>query len=199
LQTKERALRHTDNLDLVSMYSEDQWTALKNGYELNQLRTRIQDLQEALKPRKLIFHIDEQQSQVHLERAGKDTPRIKAQIRLRCERAISESVAVKSFHAALCRETTEGDVILIEQETSQVVWAEPGMNMVSMDNGWTIDEPLSLYRWFIFFFDISNRLEAKLSREYFIRITMTAVAQDARSMDFYVDSWTYSNSPITLR
>lgn len=201
LETKKRAIRRLDQLDIIFMYSDEQWAALKNEGELNVLRKQTKVLQEGMKDRKVIFQVDDTQSQVHVS-GGASARRIAAKIRLRCEKAISDAVAIKEFHAALCQETSNGDIVIIEREHAQVVWAEPKMDVVSMENGWTITEPLTPYRWFSFFLDIPSEVEAKLDRDHFIRVSMLAVGQESRAADFHVDSWSdarHSNSPISFR
>ena len=165
--------------------------------EIASVRSQLDEWQKY----KLTFEIDGKQSQVHMS-GGTEVRRIQANIKLRCLKSDPSVMAVREFHASLHKETSTGEETIIPVEGAIIVMAHPSMQMVTIDDGWAINQPITPYRWYQFFLELTPKLEAQLSREDFLRVTMFAVGQDPQSIDFYVDSWVdarQSNSDITLK
>ena len=111
-------------------------------------------------------------------------------------------MAVRDFHASLYLLDGAKEVLLIPQEATKVILDVPTTEPIKMDDGWTIREPLTNYRWFMFYLEISPKDKALLSRDHFLRIMMDAIGQDSLSQEFYVDNWheaQNSNSSITMK
>jgi len=149
---------------------------------------------------KLLFEIDEKQSQVNTLGGGTAGRRINANIRLRCMKIAEHPMAIRELHAALLKEGHREPVV--PQEGALVVMNHPDMNKVDFADGWTVNEPLTGYRWFMFYLDITEQQLQKLSGDYYMRLTMIAVGQPPLSIDFDVNNWQdarKSNSDITIR
>ncbi|HEU4714101.1 MAG TPA: hypothetical protein VFS76_21215 [Pyrinomonadaceae bacterium] len=151
-------------------------------------------------PPKLSFEIDWKQSQVNTLGGGTAGRRISANIRLRCVKIAEYPMAIREFHASLHKEGVSEPIV--PQEGALVVMGHPDMKTIDFADGWTVNEPLTGYRWLMFYLDITEQQLQKLSRAYYMRVTMVAVGQQPISIDFDIDSWQdarKSNSYITER
>lgn len=169
--------------------------------ERDELKNRLEKLAADALPR-LTFEICERESQVHID-GGSEIQRINAKVKLRCLKTTDSPMAVRDFHASLHKqEGKETALTVIAQEDAKAILGSPRMESYKFDNGWTIDEPLTDYRWFMFCLEITPKDLATFSRDHFLRITMDAIGQGPVSQEFYVDSWLEarnSNSSITMK
>jgi hypothetical protein len=152
--------------------------------------------------RSLTFEIVENESEVHVG-GGREVRRIEAKIKLRCVKTTDSVIAVRDFHASLHRVNVDAsETTIIAQENVKRILDNSNMQVVLMDAGWTLREPISSYRWFIFYLEITPKIQASLSANYFLRITMDAVGQQPCVEDIRVNDWKDAiagNSLITLR
>jgi hypothetical protein len=149
---------------------------------------------------KLTFEIDERQTQVHTTGGGTAGRRITASVRLRCMKIAEYPMAIREFHVSLLKQDEPEPIV--PREGALVVLDHPSMKDIDFANGWTINDPLTGYRWFMFYLDITETQLQMLSRDYFMRITMIAIGQPPVSIDFDVNNWQDargSNSDITVR
>lgn len=166
---------------------------------------RIRELQgriDELTRHDLIFEIDARQSQVRIG-GGSEVRRIEANVILRCLKGVDRKLAVREFHTSLHRQTPDGEETIIAKEDVLVTLEHPSMGKVDFTGGWTINEPITAYRWFMFYLEISLAVVGSLSREHFLRVAMyEGVRQEPFVQDFYVNDWQdarQSNSGITLK
>ncbi|HEY4422689.1 MAG TPA: hypothetical protein VGN10_00700 [Pyrinomonadaceae bacterium] len=189
--------------DLETTLNGRAYKETKGMVGLRQERDRLKGELEKVKETniKLTFEVDDKQSQVSATGGGTAGRRIAVKVRLRCMKTADHPMAVREFHAELVRENG-AEQIIVPQETSLVVLDHPDMKIVDFSNGWTIAEPLTDYRWFLFYLDVTEQQLGALSHDYFIRIVMLAVGQKPYSVEFYIDNWEHargSNSYITIR
>lgn len=150
---------------------------------------------------KLDFEIDETQSQVRVGDGHKEVRRIFADIQLRCLKEIDRDVTVRSFHLSLHRSQSEAEIIEIKEETSQVSRSVPAMEIVPTRQVWKVTED-SEDRLYQFFMEITPKLQASLSPDYFLRVTMEVAGQEPISKRVYVKNWAVQDcgfSPISLK
>jgi hypothetical protein len=150
---------------------------------------------------KLTFEIDEKQSQVDCTGGGTAGRRISPKIQLRCMKLADYPMAIREFHCALIKQG-DPEQVIVPQEGALVVMGHPDMKDIAFSNGWTVTEPLTGYRWFMFYLEVTAQQLQMLSRDYFMRVTMVAVGQQPFSIDFDVNNWNdarASNSDITVR
>jgi hypothetical protein len=86
------------------------------------------------------------------------------------------------------------------RDESQVIWESANGKLISLSNGWTLDKPRSDYRHYSFYLEIPPKLQAELSSDYVLQLTMDAIGQDVVSKTIYVKDWSDNNlSPIGLK
>jgi hypothetical protein len=161
---------------------------------IRELEDEVRELQNS----RFTFELDEARSNVRMSGGGQ-MRRIEAHVKLRCGNASNGAVAVKTFIASLCKEGQTGEETLIPSSDMMV---SPGSNDMTLANGWTITEPLTPYRDFIFLLPLSLDLEKRLARDHFLRITARVVGYGPPPVDFYVNDWKSaraSQSGITLK
>lgn len=147
----------------------------------------------------LTFEIDA--AQVRTE-GGTIARHVVAQVRLRCQKTVERPMAIRDFHAALIREGNPEQVI-VAQESSVIALGGVMIGLGGQDertskfSGWTISQPLTPSRSFIFYLDITPEQEQALSRGHFIRITMVAVGQQPTSIDVDVNDWQHARDGIS--
>lgn len=165
---------------------------------IRELEGKIDDLTRHV----LTFEIDARQSQVRIG-GGSEVRRIEANVILRCLKSVDRALAVREFHASLHRQTPNGEETIIPKEDVLVTFDHPSMGKVDFTGGWTISEPITGYRWFMFYLEIPPEVMGSLSREHFLRVAMyEGVRQEPFKQDFYVNDWQdarQSNSSITLK
>jgi hypothetical protein len=108
---------------------------------------------------------------------------------------------VRGFAAGLFMARDDGDVELI-RHTSLRIASDPMMQEIKGEDGWLIDDPMSSFRWYWFWFDIPRKMIEELSGEHFFRLRMDAVGQSSQHADFFVNNWSDAFggvSNITLR
>lgn len=157
----------------------------------------LAQLHPAIEKHELTFEIDENGSQVRVG-GGSVVRRITAEVKLRCIKAIDNLRSVRAFHIALLKNEANNETMVIPQEDAQSVTDLQTMGIVSDADGWMIDKPLSTPRCYRFFIEITKEIEASLSPDYFLRVTMDAVGQVPVRHDLFVEKWT-ELSPITLK
>jgi len=162
-------------------------------------------LQPAPKP-KLDFVIDTgQESHVNVQRGGgkANATRIIADIVLRCEKETDSAMVVRSFGLSLHRLEADGNVTTIPHvEDAQIVWENSKGSLVPLKEGWTIDKdkPRSEFRNYSFTLEIPSQVQAELSPDHFLQLTMDAIGQDEVTKAIYVKDWSEgSYSPISLK
>lgn len=164
------------------------------------LQARIDEL--TLQKHGIRFEIDPDVTQVHTSGGGEESRRVQVNVQLRCTKIADSKLAIRGFSAALFESGKNGDVE-IARHSSVVVYTYPEMKKIETKDGWTIEEPLTSYRWYMFFLDVEKKTFSLLTpRDHFFRVTMDAVGQEPQHIDFFVDSWSdviQSNSSITLR
>jgi hypothetical protein len=166
---------------------------------------RIRELEDKIaeltKP-ELTFEIDAEQTQVRMS-GGTEVQRIEANVKLRCHKGVERALAVREIHASLHRQNQNGEEMIVHGVPAVVTYEHPSMVRVDSTNGWTINEPISAYRWYKFFLDISHEVAGRLSHEYFLRVAMyEGVRRDPFTVDFHINDWQsarQSNSSITLK
>jgi hypothetical protein len=178
--------------------------------EMARLRTERDqfqsELQKVAKARPTLkFEIDAKQSQVGSAGVSKDSTKIQANVRLRCLKISDSKQAVREFSAALFKIADGDDLVVLERQDSLVVMQEPTMDIIKVESGWTVDEPLTAFRWYRFIFDMRDELRQAIldnPRDYFFRVKMDVIGQDLEYEDFFVESWSRavtSNSYVILR
>jgi hypothetical protein len=152
---------------------------------------------------KLAVEIDETDSQVHVGSPTREIRKIEAKIKLRVIKHVEGPASVQSLHLSLIRyDANRAEIPLVARERRTTVLNAQTMQKIIMDNGWTIDKPISDYRWFIFELDITPLDQAHLSLSQFLRLAVNATGQPAAWEDIRVNSWEdacVSNSSITLK
>lgn len=159
----------------------------------------LQAIPEKPKP-KLTFEIDERDiSQVRVGNGNREICRIHLELKLRCIKEVDGPIAVKSFHASLHHLQEDGsEKTIINQEDTQFSRKLPNLDILPADEMWTIREPDSGFRVYQFVTEISRRLQASLSPEHFLRVTMNAVGQGPLAQNVFVKDWTQPGSRISL-
>ncbi len=147
---------------------------------------------------KLDFEIDEQVSQVRVGNGNREICRIHLELKLRCIKEVDWPVAVKAFHASLHKFGEDGsETTVVDQEDSQVSRTFPKLVVLPADEMWTIREPDSGFRIYQFIIEITRRLQANLSPDHFLRVTMNAIGQEPISQTVFVDDWTQPISAVS--
>ncbi|HEX7772649.1 MAG TPA: hypothetical protein VF435_09525, partial [Pyrinomonadaceae bacterium] len=170
--------------------------------EIAAVKREVEEREARVQKPGLLFEIDKENTQVRTSGGGAISRRIQADVKLRCTKIGDAKLAIRQFSAALfsMSEKVEEE---IARDEAIVVYAYPDMKPVETRDGWTIDEPLTGYRWYMFFLNVENKVLNQLTpRNSFFRVTMDAVGQESQHIDFFVDSWNdvlSSNSSITLR
>lgn len=150
---------------------------------------QLQPFPEEAKP-KLDFEIDEETSQVRVGRGPHEVRAIYADIKLRCFKASESPMAIKGFHASLHRKRKLGDeATVIAKEDSAWIWQHPSNKELSAKDTWTVDEPSTEYRIYHFILHLPPKIDASLSDNHFLRVTMDAVGQEPISQTIYVHDW----------
>lgn len=148
--------------------------------------------------RKLIFEINENQTQVHFS-GGSQVRRIEANVHLRFINSDIEPNVIQDMRATLYKQGTPDEEETILERTH----VRPGAKPITFIEGVRIDGSTQTpFEFVIFYMEISQETEARLSPDHFLRITMKAMRQSDYVIDFYVNSWHdahSSNSSIRLK
>jgi hypothetical protein len=183
---EELSRRDSENKGLQRQLGEAQQTIkqLEGG------KRKLPPAPETPKP-KLAFEIDEQNSQVLIERGGPRVSRITAELRIRCEKETDSRMTVRGFHLSLHRLEADGQVTVIPyQRESQVIWEDTNGTFVAASDGWTIDKPRSDFRYYHLTIEITPKIQAELTPDHFLQVTMDAIGQDPLSKPVFVKVWT---------
>lgn len=209
LETRKGGLRYLDRLELIFMYSEEQWTALKNADEIFALKNQVKALEERAQKYGLTFEIDGHQTRVEYRGDSKDSEHkndsrlIGARVRLRCSKIGDSKLAIREFVATLIAAGEDGRAVFAESVFVNAYIDDETKKRVDVQKGWTIDVPLTEFRVYEFLFDIPiSGLALLTPRDHFFRVTMDAIGQNPQHIEFYVDNWEEalrSESRITLR
>jgi hypothetical protein len=128
--------------------------------ERDYLKSRLKELGGS----DLTFEIDTDQSQVHTE-GGTAVRRIKANVRVRCTKVAERQMAIREFHAALLRQDRdESEQVVVPKEALLRVLKDPDMNAIDFSGGWTINEPLTPFRWLEFYLELTPQQEELSSK-----------------------------------
>jgi hypothetical protein len=169
--------------------------------ELASLKSLLEEQKDILEAvsHDLTFEIDEEETQVTFS-GGR---RIQANVKLRCHKGVERALAVREIHASLHRQQPDGEETIIPREGAIVAREYPAMKHAEIADGWTINEPISAYRYYMFFLDVSSEVMGRLSRDYFLRVSLyEGTKQNPFTIDFYVNDWQsarQTNSSITLK
>lgn len=170
--------------------------------EITRLKHQVEEREARVQKPGLRFEIDSQATQVKTSGGGAVSRRVEIDVQLRCTKIGDSKLAIREFSAALFSMDEKGEVE-IARNGSQVAYSYPDMKLVETRDGWTIEEPLTPYRWYMFFLDVESKILSQLTpRNSFFRVTMNAIGQEPQHIDFFVDSWSdviSSNSSINLR
>jgi hypothetical protein len=208
LETRKGGVRYLDRLELIFMYSEEQWTALRNGDEISALKIQVKALEERAQKYGLTFEIDEQQTRVGYRGESKDGEHkndsrlIAAKVRLRCSKIGDSNLAIREFVATIIAAGEDRQAVFAESVFVNA-YIDSTKERVDVEKGWTITDPLTGFRVYDFLFDIPiSGLALLTPRDHFFRVTMDAIGQNPQHIEFYVDNWDEalkSESAITLR
>lgn len=194
----ERDLETT--LDKITYKETEGMKRLKD--EIASLKQQTEELKAQAPKEGLTFEIDAQRTKVFVTGRSNDSHTYQVNVRLRCSRVGDSKLAVRAFVATLFAASENKDVVFWKQGPV-IAYAEPHMDPVDIEKGWTINVPLTDFRWYYFFFDITDTAASILTpRDHFFRVTMDTVGQEPQHIDFFVDSWNdafKSESGITLR
>lgn len=143
----------------------------------------------------LTFEIDTDRSNVRVsDDLAHGTPRIYADIKLRCFKKPERVMAVRALHISLHRSWPLGDdATVVSQEDEAIIWEGSKMKPGHKKDVWTIREPSS-DRTYHFILEITPKIRASLSDDYFLRVTMEAVGQEPQSQTVYVEDWHVENN-----
>jgi hypothetical protein len=142
----------------------------------------------------LTFEIDADSSQVRVGDGTNEVQRIYADIKLRCFKKPDRVMAVRALHISLHRSWPLGDKsTVVSQEDEVFIWEGPKMKVGRKKDVWTIKDP-STDRTYHFILEITPKIRASLSDDYFLRVTMDAVGQEPQSQTVYVEDWHVENN-----
>ena len=164
------------------------------------LPDRINYVAESQK-RELIFEINENQTHVGFS-GGSEVRRLEVSVNLRYINSGTEPNIIQDMRAALYKEgTPDKEETIIKQEVRRL---EPeSMKSLDFTNGLKIDGSTQTpFEFVMFYLEISQETEARLSPDHFLRITMKAMRQSDYAIDFYINSLRdahFSNSSIRLK
>jgi hypothetical protein len=182
---EELSKRNSENKTLQRQLGETQ-AAIK---QLEGSKRRLPPAPEMPKP-KLAFEIDEQNSQIHIERR-EGVSEITAQLRVRCEKEIDGPMTVRGFRLSLSRFDADGQVTVIPHHgDNQVIWEDTNGTFVAANDGWTIEKPRSDFRYYHLTIKIAPEVQAELSAaDHFLQVTMDAIGQEPLSKPVFVREW----------
>jgi len=166
--------------------------------ECDQLKAKL----KSQDPVRLTFDIDAKRTEMQYRGYSDNgkTTLIGALVRLRCSKEGDSKLAVREFRAELRSEGNEA--VFDEGKLIRAYVDNDAKDRVNIEAGWTIDEPLTEFRFYDFMFEISNEALRIMGRDLFVRMTMNAIGQEPQHKDFFVNSWQdalKSASDVTLR
>lgn len=165
------------------------WSRHKRAELEKEIRIGKTSTSEFAEP-KLTFEIDEDGSQVRVGSGPHEVRAIYADIKLKCFKAWENPMAIRGFHASLHERFTFGDeATVIGQEDGTWIWQSPSNKEIPLKDTWTITEPSTEYRFYHFILHLTPKIQARLSEDHFLRVTMDAVGQAPMSQTVYVDDW----------
>jgi hypothetical protein len=159
LETRKGVVRFLDRLELIFTYSDEQWRALKNADEITALKNQVKALESRAQKQGLWFEIDDKATQVATSGGSKDFRRVQVNVRLRCFNDSNSKLAVREFGAGLLVARENGGTEVIGQHAALHIMSDlPKMETIKVEDGWLIEDPISPFRWYRFWFDISKDL-----------------------------------------
>jgi hypothetical protein len=185
-------------LNVITYKETEGMKSLKK--EIVRLKQQAEKLTAQPQKEGLTLDIDEERTKVMISGHSADSRTYQVEAWLRCFKVGNSKLAVRGLNARLFAASDEKDVVFSEQVT--IIGYDEQSHLLDMKKGWTIDEPLTDFRLYRFFFDIKDSSASLLSRDHFFRVTMDAIGQEPQHIDFFVKSWDEvfrAGSGITLR